>query len=311
MKVSSIVRTRSYSVDYRFYSKPSFLSKTDLDLVDNRIKNVMVEESFSIIKDFRYHILRVGNYVLVGVATRKYARVDEYGRPIRSYIGLVLPLSVAAMPKLDVFDRLDNLIVNPHFSDLIEGKDSDVIIELSPDDFYESRADLNIEFNCDILKLQYHSDRKEKHLISFLQAAVATARNHKPFELVYGMNRIYESEKMPIMNVFCYEQKTPFIKYFDKLSRNSASMSLPSVTPLEPVDIISREPLKLRSDTKNKGSFLHNILMFICRMFTCHSDDCQIKDEMELSDAESSTKRKISYVDPWSSEIQDHKESDN
>ena len=208
MKFPIIIRTRTLVHDYRMIAFPNSLRYSGSGELEKHVQYIMYEEGRETIKGFRYHVMRHGSNIIFGIATRNFGKKDEFGRVIRGYYGIVMPLQNAAVPKPEVFERLHKTIVEPCFAAARVSAPIDSSIELLRDDFYQNvdTSSLDIKFNVDNDKVLFLPSSKIDNIIPLLQYGIDAAKSTIKFEFVCGFNSKPDALKLPFMNVVCYDQ---------------------------------------------------------------------------------------------------------
>ena len=211
-EMKAIIYTRPKPVtfgDYTFFARPTEI-KNDEE-VSNHIRNVMAEDDCGVcgeIIDKRWHVMRTGNNVIVGMATRGIGRKDELGRVVRGYYGFFMPSSKACLPSAELFDELDRRFVIPRFENAnITPIDTGFLTGGLFDDLTQYRIPSNDDrhdFNLDCSKIKFHFSEDVQ---SLLVSAVACAMRNERFEIVTGLNTIDHAKKLHIMNCLCYAER--------------------------------------------------------------------------------------------------------
>ncbi len=210
--MEALIYTRPYStdngLDYCCFCRPSSLSDKEFSEVLRHARNVMnTEIDGNIQNECRWHILRISDYVLVGVATTRFGRKDQVNRSIRGYYGVLMPKDSAFVPSWKSFAHLDATYVTPLFDAkqpfspvtpaCVDG------VGISPDESEdEFNTPLDFNFAKDKIKIMPVPEMRE--LPSLLKNALECAKIQSDFNFVYGLNtKVYASSK-PFMNAFCY-----------------------------------------------------------------------------------------------------------
>ena len=115
-----LIYTRTKNVDYRFVATPQALKGSRCwDFVEHHIRMVLADEgSRGPLLGRRWHIMSIDGYLLIGIATYEFERLDYTGCPIRGYYGILLKSVVEVMPSLELFRQLDRTFVDPIFNDI-------------------------------------------------------------------------------------------------------------------------------------------------------------------------------------------------
>ena len=206
----AVVFTRPYPIglgDYTFFVRPVEFVK-DRHYFDAHIRNVLHEDdsrAIGSIKERRWHVLRRGDLVIVGMATNEFGRRDESGRAIRGYYGFAMPADNVKLPSIALFKELDKVCVEPAFMQApVRTKDSDCLSgELFDDPAqYKIASDSHKwSFNTNPKKMCFHCCDEVR---SILSAALVAASQNDEFELVVGLNTIEHAKKLPILNCVCH-----------------------------------------------------------------------------------------------------------
>ena len=215
MELKPIVYTRPFTRDddFRFFARPETL-KGNLRFED-RIVNALSTEGYrGGIKDRRWHVLRIQDSIIVGLATQEFHRMDEYGRNLRGYYGFALPLTCIEKPDVRLFCELDKYIVEPLFREAnLEGRDFGVLRDgvFADETFYCKLNDQKVgrRFNHDMAKVLYiPTDEPFEALIN---DTILEAKKYDDFECVIGLNSRKHAEESKVQNCLCYDQQTALI----------------------------------------------------------------------------------------------------
>ena len=212
--MQALIYTRPHKrfiLDYCYFAYPAGLSQTENSLLNEHIRNVMAVESYcGDIRDVRWHILRLKNYVLVGIATEKLGRIDSSKSKIRGYYGILMPVDSAVIPSWSTFEELDKLFVTPHYMD--DYRFEPVQPALVPDELVQPVVTPEDEASCMNIQLNLSSESCKlipvahvDNLDALLNKALRIAVENESFELVYGFNNKRHAMTMPVMNAICHE----------------------------------------------------------------------------------------------------------
>ena len=229
-EMKAIIYTRPKPVtfgDYTFFARPAEL-KNDED-VSNHIRNVMAEDDCGVCGEIvgkRWHVMRTGNNVIVGMATRGLGRTDELGRVVRGYYGFFMPSSKARLPSAALFDELDRRFVIPRFENAnITPIDTGFLSGGLFDDLTQYKMPSHEEehdFNLDGSQIKFHF---AEDVPSLLLSAVACAMRNERFEIVTGLNTIDHAKKLHIMNCLCYTERVSRTLNLDRQNRSDSVVS--------------------------------------------------------------------------------------
>ena len=214
-----IVYTRPREVstlDYCYFVRPKALdgmAQVQRE-VDSHIRNVLSEDGYrGEIKGVRWHLFRLLDYVLVGIATREFGRNDALGRPIRGYYGVLMNAEDAVIPSMEFYKEIDRRYVAPLFEtrsrivpELVERMPF-LMDELACVDA-NVHCDTTCDFNDDVKKIRCFPELNEYSISRTLAVALCKAKRTARFEIVAGLNNITHACLMPIMNAYVAEVKT-------------------------------------------------------------------------------------------------------
>ena len=206
----AVVFTRPYPIglgDYTFFVRPVEFVK-DRRYFDAHIRNVLHEDdsgAIGSIKGRRWHVLRRGDLVIVGMATNEFGRRDESGRAIRGYYGFAMPANDIKLPSETLFKELDKVCVEPVFMQApVRTKDSDCLSgELFDDPVqYKVLSDSHKwSFNTNPSRIRFHCCDEVGDILS---SALAAASQNAEFEIVIGLNTEEHAKRLPILNCVCH-----------------------------------------------------------------------------------------------------------
>lgn len=211
--IQALIYTRPHKrfiLDYCYFAYPDGLTQDESAFVNKHIRNVMAVESYcGDIRDVRWHILRLENRILVGIATEKFGRVDSSHTAIRGYYGILMPLDLAVIPSLSCFEKLDRLFVTPHYMDDYRFEPERPAIV--PHELIQTGLTKNIDslgidcqFNLKKGKCKLIPVLQVDNLDALLQTALQLAVSNESFELVYGFNNKQHAMLVPVMNAVCH-----------------------------------------------------------------------------------------------------------
>lgn len=206
----ALIYTRSHSVDYRYFSGPHEL-RADEE-VDEHIRNVMHEDDGGLVGDLvgkRWHVFRKDKWLIIGMATKDFGRVDETGvRSIRGYYGFAMTADEAKIPSQQMFEEIDRRFVLPFFHQssitpsegfVSGGIFDDELQYIQPVDFGRW------PFNADPSRVRFHVS---EDVDALLRSAVAYAVKINRFEIVIGLNTVAHAMRLPICNCLCKDVVT-------------------------------------------------------------------------------------------------------
>ena len=206
----AVVFTRPYPIglgDYTFFVRPVEFVK-DRRFLDAHIRNVLHEDDSGAIggiKGRRWHVLRRGDLVIVGMATNEFGRRDESGRAIRGYYGFAMPANDIKLPSETLFKELDKVCVEPAFMQApVRTKDSDCLSGELFDDPAQYKVALDSHkwnFNTDPSRISFHCCDGFGDILS---SALAAASQNAEFEIVIGVNTVEHAKLLPILNCVCH-----------------------------------------------------------------------------------------------------------
>lgn len=206
----AVVFTRPYPIgigDYTFFVRPVEFVK-DRRFFDAHIRNVLHEDDSGAIggiKGRRWHVLRRGDLVIVGMATNEFGRRDESGRAIRGYYGFAMPANDIKLPSETLFKELDKVCVEPAFMQApVRTKDSDRLSGELFDDPAQYKVALDSHkwnFNTNPSRISFHCCDEVGDILS---SALAAASHNAEFEIVIGLNTEEHAKRLPILNCVCH-----------------------------------------------------------------------------------------------------------
>lgn len=204
-----LIYTRTKNIDYRFVATPQALKDSrHWDSVEHHIRMVLADEgSRGPLLERRWHIMSVDGYLLVGIATYEFERLDYTGCPIRGYYGILLKSIIEALPSLEVFRQLDKAFVEPIFND-IYASGSTWKSDVESISFYGQNGNAyntsSIEFNRDEKSVKFfNAVNIDSILPSAYSEAIRCAERKQPFEFVWGLSSRSHAKEVPFMNVVC------------------------------------------------------------------------------------------------------------
>lgn len=215
IELKPIVYTRPFprDDDFRFFARPETL-KGNLRFED-RIVNALSTEGYRRgIQDRRWHVLQIQDSIIVGLATREFHRMDEYGRNVRGYYGFALPRTGIEKPDVTLFCELDKYIVEPLFrEDNLEERDFGVLRDgvFADETLYVKLNDQKVgrRFNHDTAKVLYFPTDEPFEVL--INDAILEAKKYDDFECVIGLNSRRHAEESKVQNCLCYDQPTALI----------------------------------------------------------------------------------------------------
>ncbi len=212
--LEAVVFTRPYPIglgDYTFFVRPGEFVK-DRKFFDAHIRNVLHEDdsgAIGSIRGRRWHVLRRGDLVVVGMATNEFGRSDEGGRAIRGYYGFVMPANDVKLPSETLFKELDKVCVEPAFMQApVRTKDSDCLSGELFDDPAQYMVALDSHkwcFNTNPNLIRFHCS---DDVAAILSSALFAASQNPEFEIVIGLNTIEHAKRLPILNCVCHAVST-------------------------------------------------------------------------------------------------------
>lgn len=205
----ALIYTRSCYVDYQYFAGPPEL-RADHE-VNVHIRNVMHEDDGGTVGDLigkRWHVFRKGRWLIIGMATKEYGRVDETGtRQIRGYYGFVMPIECAKVPSKLLYDEIDKRFVQSVFMDASISPSDGLIEGGIFDDEMQYSQPFDVDrwvFNTDTTKVRFHvCNNDDDDIDTLLRSAVAYAVKVDKFEIVIGLNTIAHATRLPICNCMC------------------------------------------------------------------------------------------------------------
>ena len=208
-----LIYTRTKNVDYRFVATPQALKGSRCwDFVEHHIRMVLADEgSRGPLLGRRWHIMSIDGYLLIGIATYEFERLDYTGCPIRGYYGILLKSVVEVMPSLELFRQLDRTFVDPIFNDIYasgstweDNVESIAFLGQNGSVSHESPIDFNHDEKC----VRFFDDFViDSILPKAYDEAIRCVKQKRTFEFVWGLSSRSHAKEVPFMNVVCLEMR--------------------------------------------------------------------------------------------------------
>lgn len=200
-----VIYTRTRYLDYRLMVAPRSLEFSPLlDEVCLAARNVMAEDhGRGAIRGQRWHILRVEEKILIGIASYESTRTDGF-RPIRGYYGILMPCEMSLLPTHDTFHALYQFYVEPHFN---EKNEKTIFCQLSKELAEKIVSEeivprkMHFDFNLNPSLVRFFDEGTPR--VAILLAALEEARKNSTFEFVWGLSEKIHALERPIMNAVC------------------------------------------------------------------------------------------------------------
>lgn len=218
MSIQPIVRTRPITsyIDFCWFVQPRMLvGHSDvLNAMKTRIDDVLNTDILSggAMRVDRWHVLRIGQFTLIGLATTGFDFKDEAGRSVRGYYGVVSDEPFNGVPSEDELRKLHDRFVAPYLHattiDIKDGDDVEIAIQAYDDDLVASEY---FNFNEQRTKL---FGLNNYPCLKLFSSAVKASRDVESFEFVYGLNTNYYAKRKRFMNVVSLEQTIDVIEEF-------------------------------------------------------------------------------------------------
>lgn len=206
--IEPIIYTRTRYVDYDLLVIPASLRCSDeLSNIKKHIRHVLYDEDPSRpLAQRRWHVMRIHDKILVGIAGYETERTDVQQRPIRGYYGFFMPLSSAVLPSRESFYRLAESLITPYFDvkkldwDRYYSTIDDALIIEDVEE--NSLVPFNFQFNTELSQIKFFDDKCD--VKNIVIAAINAAKKHRNFEFIYGLTVKEHAISLPTMNVVCF-----------------------------------------------------------------------------------------------------------
>ena len=210
-----LIFTRTKFVDYRLLVAPEFLKDNPLEeIIWDKVTSLCSVDGYrGDLVGRRWHILRLDNYVLFGMATDEFKRKDAGNRNIRGYYGLVFPKQYACELNLSKVDwkGLEERFVGSIF----DTENTQTLYVSMRDEFFAKEIysharvhSRSFSWNTDKRYIGVIGSRKikdEDYLFKMLYEALSLIDKEEHFELIVGLNNLRHAQELGTLNVVSYD----------------------------------------------------------------------------------------------------------
>ena len=209
-----LIFTRTKYIDYRLLAVPEFLKCDPAeDLIWDKVTSLCSVDGYrGELVGRRPHVLRLGDYVVFGLATGEFGHIDAGGRKIRGYYGIMFPKECAA--RLDI-NKIDWPYVDEKYVKSVFETENTKSLYAPPDlklsDIIFTYSGANrrkFSFNADkryIGVIGANKTNAPESLYELLHEALASAGQTPGFELVVGVNFLRHAEEIEALNAVSYD----------------------------------------------------------------------------------------------------------